>query len=283
MTLPLLLLALLASVAAGAHAQSCAVDGPSRTDCGYVGVTQPECEAKGCCWSPIEDGSGNYPWCFYKDARSCGGYIVTSEQTTPLGVDLELSMPTGQGCQLYGEDVQSLLVRVEFETEHRLHVKISDLVTQRYEVPEQIFPRPTVGSRPAMPAYTFTYTTAPFGFAVARRSTGEVIFNTTGADDFANLIFEDQYLELSTVLPTNANIYGLGERVRPLRLAQNIPYTMWSADEATPVNQVCFFFFFFFFGLFVYLFLRHWQRTFTESTLSTWKSVARATRTASSS
>ena len=30
--------------------------------------------------------------------------------------------------------------------------------------------------------------------------------------------FKDQYLELGTVLPSNANIYGLGERVHSLRL-----------------------------------------------------------------
>src|SRR5688572_12186751 len=34
---------------------------------------------------------------------------------------------------------------------------------------------------------------------------------------FNGLIFEDQYLEISTQLPTNANVYGLGERVHPYR------------------------------------------------------------------
>lgn len=25
-----------------------------RNDCGYVGINQQECEAKGCCWQPFE-------------------------------------------------------------------------------------------------------------------------------------------------------------------------------------------------------------------------------------
>lgn len=35
----------------------------TRVDCGYVGITQAQCEAKGCCWM---EGSVNEPWCFYK-------------------------------------------------------------------------------------------------------------------------------------------------------------------------------------------------------------------------
>lgn len=31
--------------------------------------------------------------------------------------------------------------------------------------------------------------------------------------------------------------FGLGERVRPLKLERNRQYTMWNADEAMPVND----------------------------------------------
>lgn len=44
------------------------------------------------------------------------------------------------------------------------------------------------------------------------QSTDTVLFNTTpsAVDGFNGLIFEDMYLEISTVLPQNPNIYGLG-------------------------------------------------------------------------
>jgi hypothetical protein len=48
-------------------------------------------------------------------------------------------------------------------------------------------------------------------------STGEVLFNssTPNSQSFNGLIFEDQYLEISTQLPQNPNIYGLGILLAP--------------------------------------------------------------------
>ena len=142
---------------------------------------------------------------------------------------------------MYGPDYAALTVTVDFETNERVHVKIAPTGVARWEVPEFIFPRPTVTTRAANPTYNVTYTASPFSFAVARRDTGDVLFDTSEsaseADLFKSLIFEEQYMEISTRLPDNAAIYGLGERVRALRLAEGISYTMWNADEATPQNQ----------------------------------------------
>lgn len=44
--------------------------------------------------------------------------------------------------------------------------------------------------------------------------TKEVIFNTTSDGSFNGLVFENQYLEISTQLEANANIYGFGEEVK---------------------------------------------------------------------
>lgn len=40
-------------------------DPNQRRDCGYVGVTQQQCEAKGCCWLPVNPNPQNLPWCVY--------------------------------------------------------------------------------------------------------------------------------------------------------------------------------------------------------------------------
>lgn len=40
-----------------------------------------------------------------------------------------------------GKDLRELKLTVNYETESRLHVKIGDVVGERYEVPEDIFPR----------------------------------------------------------------------------------------------------------------------------------------------
>jgi len=38
----------------------------NRPDCGYSGITEADCENKGCCWDPIDPNPGNIAWCFYK-------------------------------------------------------------------------------------------------------------------------------------------------------------------------------------------------------------------------
>jgi alpha-glucosidase (family GH31 glycosyl hydrolase) len=46
---------------------------------------------------------------------------------------------------------------------------------------------------------------------------------------FNGLVFEDQYLEISTQLSPNANLYGIGEHVKPLRLnTTGFLYTLWA-------------------------------------------------------
>ena len=111
----------------------------------------------------------------------------------------------------------------------RIHVKISDPSTPRYEVPESVFPRPnstsTVTSQQA--AIRFNYTTSPFSFSIYRSSTNEVLFSTASHP----LIFEPQYLRVKTGLPANANIYGLGEHTNPFHLPiYNTTLTLWSRD-----------------------------------------------------
>lgn len=43
---------------------SCTVSDSAKSDCGYFGIDQSGCESKGCCWSPLYDGSDT-PWCFF--------------------------------------------------------------------------------------------------------------------------------------------------------------------------------------------------------------------------
>jgi len=53
-------------------AQSCPTNPPSqRTDCGFIGVTQPQCIAQGCCWAPVNPNPGNLPWCYTPSSPQC--------------------------------------------------------------------------------------------------------------------------------------------------------------------------------------------------------------------
>ena len=67
---------LLAGLVVLAGTQSCEVSESLRTDCGYMGINQQQCEAKGCCWKPAqfsaveEESPKGIPWCFFKSGQN---------------------------------------------------------------------------------------------------------------------------------------------------------------------------------------------------------------------
>ena len=138
--------------------------------------------------------------------------------------------------------------RVEKST--RLRVYLTDFSNSRWEVPYTLIPRPKADSSlqdAKIHELAVSYTKKPFGFAVTRISTGDVLFNSTpptsGTDGgllFNSLVFKDQYLELSTQLPAGASLYGLGESTRPngLTLKPNNTYTLWATDTGSILVDV---------------------------------------------
>ena len=51
----------------GASAQ-CEFSAIERKDCGFNGIDQGSCEAKGCCWGPVGADQAGVPWCFLKSS-----------------------------------------------------------------------------------------------------------------------------------------------------------------------------------------------------------------------
>ncbi|CAN6215953.1 unnamed protein product [Urochloa humidicola] len=153
----------------------------------------------------------------------------------------------GVASAAYGEDVRKLDVYASLETDSRLHVRITDADHPRWEVPQDVIPRKsprnivhdTTAGVPSPPRsrvlsaatsdLTFTLHGNPFRFTVSRRSTGDILFDTS-----PNLTFKDKYLELTTALPgSRASLYGLGEHTkRTFRLQRNDTFTLWNADIA---------------------------------------------------
>lgn len=131
-----------------------------------------------------------------------------------------------------------------------MRIHITDAEKQRWEVPYNLLPREqppalkqTIGRSRKNPitvseysgsAFTFSYTADPFGFAVKRKSDGQVLFNSSSeqSDPFGEMVFKDQYLEISTRLPKDASLYGLGENTQPhgIKLYPNDPYTLYTTD-----------------------------------------------------
>lgn len=51
----------------GTSAQ-CEVSTSDRKDCGFDGIDQGSCAAKGCCWGPVDAEQPGVPWCFFKSS-----------------------------------------------------------------------------------------------------------------------------------------------------------------------------------------------------------------------
>ncbi|KAF7953317.1 hypothetical protein EAE96_006528 [Botrytis aclada] len=165
----------------------------------------------------------------------CPGYKASNVKTTgsTLFADLILA---GPACNTYGTDLKGLSLKVVYETDDRIHVLIQDPANVVYQVPESVFPRPDGSPANSKDAnIKFHYVSSPFSFSITRAKTGEVLFDTSAA----SLVFESQYLRLRTKLPSNPNLYGLGEHSDAFRLnTTDYIRTLWSRDAyGTPAGS----------------------------------------------
>eukprot|EP01113_Clastostelium_recurvatum_P013817 TRINITY_DN1741_c0_g1_i2.p1 TRINITY_DN1741_c0_g1~~TRINITY_DN1741_c0_g1_i2.p1 ORF type:complete len:845 (-),score=218.14 TRINITY_DN1741_c0_g1_i2:39-2573(-) len=165
------------------------------------------------------------------------GYKIASLSKTNTGFNgvLDLISPGP-----FGADIQQLSLDATYYTSSILRVRITDSKSARWEVPwvVQVSPPSSMPPSPALEV-SFPGVGAPFGFAVTRTAGGATIFNSSvpEAKPFNGLIYDDLYLELSTTLPPNANIYGLGERIFTFRLDPTQTYTLFAKDQGTPYHS----------------------------------------------
>lgn len=159
------------------------------------------------------------------------GYKVGSAESTSSGGILASLSQAGTSCNAFGNDIADLVLSVEYESQTRLHVHIYDKAKQQYQLPDSVFARPGGQSFEGESDLCFNYTSSPFEFWVSRKGSDEVLFdtrqdkipkrtedvdiegkksNTTILPGYP-LVFEDQYLQIASALPSGANIYGLGE------------------------------------------------------------------------
>ncbi|XP_066876537.1 lysosomal alpha-glucosidase isoform X3 [Kogia breviceps] len=213
----------------------CDVPPNGRFDCAPdKAITQEQCEARGCCYMPARRPPGTQmgqPWCFFPP--SYPSYRLENLTTTKTGYTATLIRATPT---FFPKDIMTLRLDVLVETESRLHFTIKDPTNQRYEVPLET---PRVRSQAPSTLYSVEFSEEPFGVIMRRKLDGRVLLNTT----VAPLFFADQFLQLSTSLPSQ-HITGLAEHLGPLMLSTNwtkitlwnrdIAPTMWSCSPARP-------------------------------------------------
>ncbi|KAK6788662.1 hypothetical protein RDI58_012460 [Solanum bulbocastanum] len=183
------------------------------------------------------------------------GYSLIAIEESPDG-GLIGYLKVKKKNNIYGPDIPNLQLYVKHETDNRLRIHITDADKQRWEVPYNLLPREsppslkqTIGqsrkgqfSLLSNQEYSgnelmFSYTSDPFSFSVKRKSNGQTLFNSSSedSDPYSNLVFKDQYLEISTKLPKDASLYGLGENTQPhgIKIYPNDPYTLYTTDQSS--------------------------------------------------
>ncbi|XP_074410899.1 lysosomal alpha-glucosidase isoform X1 [Zonotrichia albicollis] len=222
-----LLLPVPVSVSArGPGAAACEVSPSSRFDCGPERfLSRADCEARGCCYSPgpgPRSGSGP-PWCFFP--LGYRSYRAENLTATESGFSARLRR---QAASFLPAPVDELRLELALETPARLRFTLRDAARPRYEVP---LATPRVHGRASSTLYGLQVSQEPFGLVVCRQRSGRVLLNTT----VAPLIFTDQFLQISTSLPSHF-ISGLGEHLTPLFLDTAwTRVTLWNRDMA-PVS-----------------------------------------------
>ncbi|KAH9854355.1 glycosyl hydrolases family 31-domain-containing protein [Lenzites betulinus] len=201
------------------------------------------------------------------NVSSCPGYTLSALHETSTGLTAKLNL-AGPACNAFGHDVANLTLEVNYDTQTRLHVNIFDTANSQFTIPESVIELAKGSGQASLKHNSdlvFNYEASPFAFWITRRDSphaqplfdtrpsslpptpiGPVIAddNSTALDGFP-LVFEDQYLQLTSALPLGANVYGLGEIVASSGFRRDVGtnggkgtiQTMWARDIADPVDE----------------------------------------------
>ncbi|KAI0668766.1 glycosyl hydrolases family 31-domain-containing protein [Trametes maxima] len=201
------------------------------------------------------------------NVSSCPGYSIISQTESHQGLLIHLAL-AGPACNAFGHDINDLTVEVTYETQTRLHVNIYDTSRRQFTVPTEVVSLESADDDPSLKFRSdleFHHNSIPFEFWITRRSEPHALplfdtraqslpstpiapinpsDNRTALDGFP-LVFEDQYLQLTSALPLGANVYGLGEVLASSGFRRDVGtngdkgtiQTMWARDSPDPIDE----------------------------------------------
>eukprot|EP00833_Pecoramyces_ruminatium_P009629 jgi/Orpsp1_1/1183661/evm.model.c7180000086195.1 len=229
----------------GALNPTCTVDQYQRKPCGYTGISAEECTEKfGCCYNT--NGLSEETFCYFQDVIPSGSdieaecpnkYKVKNLKKTATGMTATLDL-MGEKCEKYDVDIQKLDLKVSYETDTRLHVHVQPRDIEKYphntDIPAAAYPFEIKNEKINEPLYSIELEEDGDFDIVVKRKNGNTIFNTKPNE----FVFEQQFLQLMTDVPVNANIYGFGEVVSEFKRNANATrQAMFALDVACPRDQ----------------------------------------------
>ncbi|XP_071442397.1 lysosomal alpha-glucosidase-like isoform X2 [Hetaerina americana] len=140
----------------------------------------------------------------------------------------------------YPSDIPLLRVDVLFETPERIRVKITDANHPRYEPPYPEVPVMDFNRKdmfrlsPRDLFYRVNMDKSHVGFEVVRRSNNRTVFDSRSV---GALVYADQFLQFSALLPKDSSLYGLGEHQGPLKLSTDWQRVVLFNHDSVPKNN----------------------------------------------
>ncbi|KAI7460361.1 putative alpha-glucosidase AgdA [Hortaea werneckii] len=173
------------------------------------------------------------------DPQQCPGYKASNVEEKSNGFSADLNI-AGPNCQAFGNDIAALTLEVQYQTKHRLNVKIhpryiSDSNYTTYMLSPDLVMQPEADGETTIETsdLKFTWSNTPsFQFKITRTSTDEELFSTYGHV----IVFEDQFIELKTNMVDDYNVYGLAENIHDWRLGNNHTQTFYAVDAGNTVD-----------------------------------------------
>uniref|UniRef100_T1IW06 P-type domain-containing protein n=1 Tax=Strigamia maritima TaxID=126957 RepID=T1IW06_STRMM len=183
-----------------------------RVDCHPdPGADERRCEERGCQWLP-GDASGGADCSF---PTTHGYQVVHEPQLNTFGATVLLRKLTN--FTLFGRDVQEVRLDVTYVSREIVRLKFTDPKNQRHELPLESYISDDLINK----TYSVSFQTKPHFGVVIRRYSPEwekdfwakpnqyeipFVFDSRNP----GFVFSDQFLQLSTLLPS-WNVFGLGD------------------------------------------------------------------------
>uniref|UniRef100_F1KSW9 Maltase-glucoamylase n=1 Tax=Ascaris suum TaxID=6253 RepID=F1KSW9_ASCSU len=172
--------------------------------------SQEECESKGCIWDNVYDKlNPSIPLCYFPRGT---GYVATKndERITLIKAPSSVSNP-------FDKDISPIF----FSTS-----TIGATINVRIDAPKRYEPTVKIPRNPSRSTDSFFVETFDngdvFSFAVKRKSTGQVVWDTS----IGGLLFGDKYIQIATYLPST-KVYGWGENVHQTLKHNFTEYRTW--------------------------------------------------------
>ena len=167
-----------------------------------------KCVQRNCIWR--SSSKPNVPWCFFPQDHY--GYTSTGSSVTGSKVRVNLKRLTTYNAP-FANPIENLILEADYINQKVLRVKIYDASKSRYEVPLEL--NDVRNNNAFVSDLVFSWenraSDGVFQFKITRRATNAVIFDTS----IGGMVFEDQFLQIATILPNSSHVYGFGQNNHP--------------------------------------------------------------------